>query len=258
MNKIEFLQALEAGLAGANPEERAAAIQYYTEYLDDAGPERAAEVIDELGGPDKVIADILGGPAPQPNQSWAPPQGFNMPPPPHAPDPAPQWGNPNNGQAFEGQPFNGQPQQPYYPPQVGYNQGGYNQRNNNIAKIILIVLACLFLIPLFSGFGGVLVGLTIALVCLFLVPIFLGIGFTVGGIAVIVGGATIIPAFLGSGLLTIGIGIALFGLGLLCFFAGGRLLGRVLPAIFRGVGSLLGGLFGKLRSIGGNQGGNHG
>ena len=64
MNKAEFLQALEGGLAAASPEERVAAIQYYTEYLDDAGPEREAEVIAELGSPAKVAADILGSPAP--------------------------------------------------------------------------------------------------------------------------------------------------------------------------------------------------
>ena len=37
MNKSEFLENLREGLQGVAPEERVAALQYYTEYLDDAG-----------------------------------------------------------------------------------------------------------------------------------------------------------------------------------------------------------------------------
>ena len=44
MSKTEFLQQLQQGLEGLPPEERVAAMQYYTEYLDDAGPEQMEKI----------------------------------------------------------------------------------------------------------------------------------------------------------------------------------------------------------------------
>ena len=131
-------------------------------------------------------------------------------------------------------------------PGGGQPQQGYNPRNNRIAKVIIIALAAILLIPLLGGFGGVLVGILIAMACLFFVPIILGITFFASGAFVIVCGASIIPAFLGSGLLTIGVGIALLGLGLLCLYAGGRLLGKVLPTLVRGTVNTISGLYHKL------------
>lgn len=255
MNKAEFLQALETGLAAATPEERAAALQYYTEYLDEAGPEREAEVLDELGSPDKVAADILGSPQPQAAGAWTPPtgqpQGGWVPPEaPHAPEPPPQW---REGAAA----YDRQDPQPQYPYGAGnpYGQpqngpaGTYNQRNNSLAKIIVIILAAIVIFPLLGGFSGVLIGVLAALFTLFLVPIIAGAAFVAAGVIVVISGVSILGAFVGSGLLTMGIGVALFGLGLLCLYGGGRLLGKLLPAIVRGAGSAIGSLWNKFTSV---------
>lgn len=70
MNKEQFLKALQRGLADVPAEERVAAVQYYTEYLDDAGPEREAEVLQELGDPQKIVAEIC---ADSEKDGWTPP-----------------------------------------------------------------------------------------------------------------------------------------------------------------------------------------
>lgn len=58
MNKDTFLRALRAELAGMPPDELESAIQYYEEYFAEAGPEREAEVLQELGTPQAVAAQI--------------------------------------------------------------------------------------------------------------------------------------------------------------------------------------------------------
>lgn len=56
--RTEFLAELERLLADLPEEERQAAIQYYEDYLQDAGEENEQEVIRELGAPEKVAATI--------------------------------------------------------------------------------------------------------------------------------------------------------------------------------------------------------
>ena len=61
MSKDTYLARLEALLAGIPPEERQAAMEYYTDYLEDAGPEGEQAAMDHLGSPEKVAAAILEG-----------------------------------------------------------------------------------------------------------------------------------------------------------------------------------------------------
>ena len=65
MNKSEFLHRLEEQLAGLPPEEKRAAMEYYTEYLQEAGEAGEADVLQELGDPAEVAAAILGARASQ-------------------------------------------------------------------------------------------------------------------------------------------------------------------------------------------------
>ena len=59
MNKAEFLSALWRALSGLPPEERQNAMQYYEDYLADAGPEHETEAIAGLGSPEAVAQAIL-------------------------------------------------------------------------------------------------------------------------------------------------------------------------------------------------------
>ena len=65
MNRKEFMEKLERLLTGIPVDEREEALQYYTDYFEDAGVEHEAEVISELGSPEKVAAtikaDLKGG-----------------------------------------------------------------------------------------------------------------------------------------------------------------------------------------------------
>lgn len=50
---------LQQALSGMPEEERRRAMEYYENYFDEAGPENEAEVLAELGAPEKAAADIL-------------------------------------------------------------------------------------------------------------------------------------------------------------------------------------------------------
>ena len=58
MNRIEFINRLEALLQDLPKQEREDAIAYYHDYFDDAGVENEQDVIASLGSPEKVAATI--------------------------------------------------------------------------------------------------------------------------------------------------------------------------------------------------------
>lgn len=59
MTRKEFLSQLEQALQGMPAEECRRAVEYYENYFDEAGPENEQEVLQQLGAPEKVAADIL-------------------------------------------------------------------------------------------------------------------------------------------------------------------------------------------------------
>lgn len=64
MNRTEYLDELGKNLRRLPDKDREDAIMYYTEYFEDAGPEREQEIMNELGSPKelakKIIIDCVG------------------------------------------------------------------------------------------------------------------------------------------------------------------------------------------------------
>ena len=58
MTKNEYLNKLRDGLSGMDDGEREAAMQFYTEYFEDAGEENAEKIMTELGDPEKLAQEI--------------------------------------------------------------------------------------------------------------------------------------------------------------------------------------------------------
>lgn len=61
MNRLDFMKELERLLSDISESERQEALQYYNDYLNDAGVENEEEVIASLGSPEKVAATIKAG-----------------------------------------------------------------------------------------------------------------------------------------------------------------------------------------------------
>ena len=58
MNRTEFMSELEYLLQDIPEEEKAEALAYYRDYLEDAGDENEEQVIREFGSPERVAAII--------------------------------------------------------------------------------------------------------------------------------------------------------------------------------------------------------
>lgn len=61
MNRIEFMKKLEELLTDISQREREEAIQYYNDYLNDAGVENEQEVLESLGTPEELAEVIKSG-----------------------------------------------------------------------------------------------------------------------------------------------------------------------------------------------------
>lgn len=59
MNKQIFMNQLESLLSPISAQERELALQYYENYFEDAGEEKEAEVLKELGSPEEVAKIIF-------------------------------------------------------------------------------------------------------------------------------------------------------------------------------------------------------
>lgn len=59
MNKEEFLSRLNALLSELSDADREEAIQYYRDYLEEAGPEKEEETIQSFGSPEEVAKNIM-------------------------------------------------------------------------------------------------------------------------------------------------------------------------------------------------------
>lgn len=58
MNKVEFMRQLESLLQNISEQERQEALHYYDDYFDDAGPENEQAVLEALGNPARVAENI--------------------------------------------------------------------------------------------------------------------------------------------------------------------------------------------------------
>ncbi len=61
MNRLEFMKQLARLLDGLPREEKIEILKYYNGYFDDAGVENEADIIAQLGSPEKVAAEVKAG-----------------------------------------------------------------------------------------------------------------------------------------------------------------------------------------------------
>ncbi|MEG2420017.1 MAG: DUF1700 domain-containing protein [Oscillospiraceae bacterium] len=181
MNSKQYLWQLRTLLTGKlkhNELERV--MRYYYDYFQERGPENEGAVMEELGDPEVLAAQLLGHTVPQ---------------------------NPQPSQEAEPQ------QTPEYPPRSDYNQP-YRRRGMPfwlkillgffLFPVIIVVVACIFAVVVSVA--------AVALGC-----IFGGIALGIVGLSVILtsGGTTVL--FAGMGLLCSGIGI-LIGIAAIALF----------------------------------------
>lgn len=205
MDRQEFMKQLERLLLYVPMQEREEALQYYSDYFEDAGSENEQDVIAALGSPQKVAENIKR----DINRSHygAEPDKVEM-----------------GKEIMEYHPVPEMVEEPYNPS---------NNRGKLPAWLVIVIVVCLlpFLGGLLStvlGILGSLFGLWFGLLVAFGA---IGLGCTLAGIIIIVAGgiACIMNAFAGLGI--IGVGLLVLAVGSMGILLEFLLVRKWTPAI---------------------------
>lgn len=228
MNRMEFIRHLAMNLSDLSESEREEAVQYYEDYLNDAGIENEQEVMEELGSPEKVAASIKAG-LNGGNEGEFTEQGYHTDHNSFAQQSAVV--GKDSPQQSEG----GQQQSGSGPiPQV--------KTSSDSSKIILIIIVCVLLspvlLPLALAAFGVVFGLLMAFFGVVFGFLMAGVGTFVGGLICIVFGIVKLFSVPLAGAVLLGIGFLLFGIGLLLSTLMVWICAKVVPPMCRGIVAL--------------------
>lgn len=237
MNREEFMKELEYLLSDIPDEDKAEAIGYYRDYLEEAGDENEEAAIKEFGSPERIAAIIRsdlsghledGGEFTEkgyqderfrdPNYQVA--KRYDLP------------------DAVEGQKTEEHEEK-------RENQPRTNRTVKIILWIILIIVASPVLFGIGGGMFGGLFGLLVAAVVL--VGVLTGVLFICGIALLIVGIVSMVIHPL-SGILVIGISVLTLGFAFACLALCGVFYGKFLPFLFRSIVNGISGLLYGRRS----------
>jgi uncharacterized membrane protein len=185
MNRFTFLQELERHLQDLPIEERTEALTYYISYFEEAGPDKEAEVIEELGSP-RQVAQIIKGDSREGNFK----EGFVK-------------------KGFEVAPIE---DDVIISREELIDVERPASRDNS--KTILFVLLAVFAIPIILSLLGSLIGISFGLFGTIIGLFAAVIGFAAAGIGTFFSGISMIGFDLPNGLFSMGVGLGMIVLGI--------------------------------------------
>lgn len=231
MNRDEFMRELEYLLADIPDEEKEDAIEYYRDYLEEAGAENEDSVIREFGSPERIAAMIRadmnghlkdGG---EFTESGYQDERFRDP-------------NFQMAKRYDLPEVTEQPEKDSGHEQTGRRPVESKPRDGRrLIKIILWIILIIAASPMLFGIGGGIVGILAGLFGV-LVAAVVAVGavtfaLLAAGFALAVAGFTAMIIHPLDGILLLGLGILILGLGLLSLAVCGVFYGKFLPFLFR-------------------------
>ena len=219
MTKYEFLGDLSRLLSDLPEEERTEAMEYYEDYFSDAGRENEAQVIKELGSPERIAAQIKG----------------------ESSDPL-EYGDNSTMKSAAYPDISQQTTGTEDHTDHNHSQKTAAEQNppwtSEPLKIILLVILAILIIPVGIPVITTIFGLFVALLSLifgqFAALFASGFGIAIAGAACIISGfAVCATAQFASGILGIGIGLILLPIGIILFYCGIVLCCKLIPALFK-------------------------
>lgn len=207
MNRQEFMRRLERLLWNIPENDRLDAIAYYNDYFDEAGTENEAQVIRELGSPEKVAATIKAN-FTESEQTEYTEQGCYT------------GYDYTNKNVPETQEIN-----------------SHKKAKKRDIPLPVIIICIIFASPILLGVGGGLlgglIGLLGALFGIIIAVVACGAGLTIGGVVCLVAGMFRVLTNPLEGLITMGVGGVLGAAGLLLILLFVWSAFKWLPALFR-------------------------
>lgn len=238
MNREAFLWRLRELLSGIPEQEAREAVQYYEDYFADAGAENEAKVIEELGSPEKVAANIRADLGYTDSERAASGGGYT-----DSGRTAFGGGYTGSGRTASGGGYTGSERETAaYGGAAGAQ--GYEGRYHEAPKekhtalwVILAICTCYIWIPMLIGLLAVLFAILVTL---------LALGFSLGVVAlaflvtaVVLVGVAFVKMFVSpaGGLMLLGGGLIIAGLAIFAVIFTACLFGKWLPRFFRWLGS---------------------
>lgn len=216
MDRAQFMKQLERLLSDISEAERDEALAYYNSYFDEAGASNEAEVIRELGSPGKVAA-IIKADLRESSEEYA------------------QY-------TEHGYEDSREEKDVQVPETFGKKRRtGYHPKGSGsgISRILLLIIALVFLSPFLTGaFGGIVGVLVTVLLIPFVVILAAGavaLGVTIGAIACLFAGIYYLFTSTGIGILALGMGCLFLAAGILAWKLTIWLGARILPWILQKV-----------------------
>ena len=251
MRKDEFFRQLEYLLMDVAEEERGEAIGFYWDYLYEAGPEREEDVLREFGSPERIASIIRSE--------------LN--------------GNLEDGGSFTEKGYEDERfRDPNYQlvkrldlpekceTHEEYRRTEYQQKRNGASneenlkqkprtsrtlKAVLFIILLVVASPFLFGAGGALVGITVAvivtLIALLITAAIATIALLSSGVLAFGIGLVTIWSQPIKGILSVGGGLVAFGIGLLALVFSMWFYGKLIPRVFRSIGSILKNLSARIR-----------
>ena len=205
MNRTEFLAELERLLEGMPEEERQAAVQYYADYLADAGVENEADAIRELGSPEKVAETIR----------------------------ADYYGTEFNEEDYDQKDYMERYSRSSSDSGAEDRAGQQKPWTSGKIKLLIVLLIIIAVWPVSLGAAVAVLAVAAVVICFFpVLAIAAAAVMLSGGFVFVLGIALMfIPA---AGMIVVGVGILLFVAGLIATVGAVKLCTIVYPAMLRG------------------------
>ncbi len=260
MNRIEYMRRLAALLQDVPAEERVATMQYYNDYFDDAGEENEEKVIEELGSPEQVAAEMKAGLGRRTGDTgefretgYADPKFEKKEVPVRYPGAGSQ--NKNTGNPYSRGTDAGSQSGNGYAYRAGQNEnssqysdlngGGSPKREpwtSGGLKIVLVVLIILVaapvLLPLAAAIAACVFAFGLVGFAIFIVLVAVAAMLAVSGLVLFVKGMLIMISSPAEAMAVMGAGMILGVVGTIATVAAVRLCMIVLPGMFRFVVNL--------------------
>lgn len=249
MSRWEFMRQLEELLSDISPSEREEALQYYNDYINDAGRENEAEAIQSLGSPEQVARSVKEGLGESFNMGEFTENGFtggNV-----------QKATPivKSEETYTGQSgaaystYTGQEtQRGTYTGQTVESAAPEKEKLPTWA-IVLIVIGCIIFSPVLLGIAGTLVSVLFGV---FAAVFGIIIGVAAAAVALMIAGIALIITGFGGLFIHPLVSVGLIGAGLICISLGILfamlevfLCGICLPGLYKGLVYIFKKLFGK-------------
>ena len=225
MSKNEFLDQLSILLSDVSPEEKEEVLAYYREYIEDAGFENEETILEELGTPESVAAEIKSGMLNKNNQDIN--YSSNI-----VKDSPELYNSTQHKQSEQGYRY-GNPA-----PQSSNFMSKHNPILIALAIIGIILLSPVWL-GLLSGLFGIVVGLFTTIIGLLFGFALIGIVCFIAGIIIFVIGISLIIQNPIAAIACVAAGLIVTALGILFLLLTGWICLKVIPWIIRSISNLL-------------------